>query len=77
MTTITWRDLRENLADWINRVRYSNERVQITRHGKVVAELIPPQSDRREREQSAMTSRDSLALPAGEGRLAPEPRFAP
>jgi prevent-host-death family protein len=41
VTTVTWRDLRENLADIINRVRYANERVQITRHGKVVAELIP------------------------------------
>ena len=38
---VTWRELRGNLADIINRVRYSNERVQITRHGKVVAELVP------------------------------------
>lgn len=44
-TVITWRDLRENLADWINRVRYSSERVVITRHGKVVAELVRPQAD--------------------------------
>jgi prevent-host-death family protein len=41
MTTITWRELRENLADMINRVRYQNERIAITRHGKVVAELVP------------------------------------
>lgn len=46
MTTVTWRDLRENLADIINRVRYANERVQITRHGKVVAEIRPPEPTR-------------------------------
>lgn len=44
-TTITWRELRENLADMINRVRYTQERIAITRHGKVVAELVAPQRD--------------------------------
>jgi prevent-host-death family protein len=42
MTKVKWRDLRENLADIIERVRSTNERVQITRHGKVVAEIGPP-----------------------------------
>lgn len=41
MTQVKWRDLRENLADIIERAR-SGERVQITRHGKVVAVLGPP-----------------------------------
>ena len=45
VTTVTWRFMRENLADIINRVRYSNERIAITRHGKVVAELGPPGVD--------------------------------
>jgi antitoxin (DNA-binding transcriptional repressor) of toxin-antitoxin stability system len=44
VTTVTWRDFRENMADVINQVRYARERVQITRHGKVVAELVPPAS---------------------------------
>jgi prevent-host-death family protein len=42
MTQVTWRDFRENLADIIERVR-SGERVQITRHGKVVAVIGPPE----------------------------------
>ena len=41
VTEISWRELRENLADVINRVRFQNERIAITRHGKVVAELAP------------------------------------
>lgn len=41
MTQVKWRDFRENLADIIERVR-TGERVQITRHGKVVAEVAPP-----------------------------------
>jgi antitoxin (DNA-binding transcriptional repressor) of toxin-antitoxin stability system len=42
MTQVKWRDFRENLADIIERVRSANERIQITRHGKVVAEIGPP-----------------------------------
>lgn len=41
MTQVKWRDFRANLADIIERVR-AGERVQITRHGKVVAEVAPP-----------------------------------
>lgn len=40
---VTWREFRANLADVIERMRSSNERVSITRHGKVIAELCPPQ----------------------------------
>jgi prevent-host-death family protein len=46
MTQVKWRDFRENLADIIERVR-AGERVQITRHGKVVAEVAPPASEVR------------------------------
>lgn len=46
MTQVKWRDFRENLADIIERVR-SGERVQITRHGKVVAEVAPPATELR------------------------------
>jgi len=41
MTTITFTDLRVNLAEMIGRVLYQKERILITRHGKVVAELVP------------------------------------
>lgn len=42
MKTVTWREFRENLADMINQVKYSGERVVITRYGKEVAQLVPP-----------------------------------
>lgn len=59
MITITWRELRENLADMVNRVRYQNERIAITRHGKVVAELVP---SRMSADQTAFDrSADSVA----------------
>jgi prevent-host-death family protein len=59
MTQIKWREFRENLADIIDRVRSTNERVQITRHGKVVAELGPPSEVRTRfynRESEAVVS---------------------
>lgn len=40
MTTISTNELRQRLADLINRVAYSNERTLITRHGRPVAALI-------------------------------------
>jgi prevent-host-death family protein len=43
MTQVKWRDLRESLADIIARAR-SGERMQITRHGKVVAVIGPPET---------------------------------
>jgi antitoxin (DNA-binding transcriptional repressor) of toxin-antitoxin stability system len=49
MAPVKWREFRENLADIIERVRTTNERVQITRHGKVVAEIGPPTSEVRTR----------------------------
>jgi prevent-host-death family protein len=39
---VSWREFRADLADYIERVRERNERITITRHGKVVAELCPP-----------------------------------
>jgi antitoxin (DNA-binding transcriptional repressor) of toxin-antitoxin stability system len=47
MTQVKWRDFRDNLADIIERMRSTNERVQITRHGKVIAELAPPSHELR------------------------------
>lgn len=41
METVKWREFRENMADFIARVR-SGERITLTRHGKVVAEICPP-----------------------------------
>lgn len=42
MVQVKWRDFRANLADVIARMRATNDPVQITRHGKVIAELVPP-----------------------------------
>jgi prevent-host-death family protein len=46
MAKVKWRDFRENLADIIERVG-AGERVQITRHGKVVAVVAPPSAELR------------------------------
>lgn len=62
MTTVTWRELRENLADWINRVRYSNERIAITRHGRVVAELVPTERDESQSSSLQESSRPSQSV---------------
>lgn len=40
MKTITWRELRENLADMLNLVRYTDERLVITRHGKPIVDIV-------------------------------------
>lgn len=39
--TINSKKARKDFADNINRVAYGHERLTITRHGKVVAALIP------------------------------------
>lgn len=34
-------EVRENLAEVINRVAYGGERIMLTRHGKVLAAMVP------------------------------------
>ena len=40
------RDLRDNLSRYLRRIE-AGERIAVTAHGRVVAELVPPGSDRR------------------------------
>jgi prevent-host-death family protein len=46
MGSIASRDLRNHTADVLQRVR-QGERVAVTVHGEVVAELVPPTTARR------------------------------
>jgi antitoxin (DNA-binding transcriptional repressor) of toxin-antitoxin stability system len=41
------RDLRDNLSRYLRRIE-AGERIAVTAHGRVVAELIPPGSDGRQ-----------------------------
>jgi antitoxin (DNA-binding transcriptional repressor) of toxin-antitoxin stability system len=44
-TYVNVTDLRDNLADWIDLVRYKGESLNIMRRGKVVALMLPKQRD--------------------------------
>lgn len=54
-TTISSRDLEENLDRVLERVE-DGEAIEITRHGRVVARLLPPerQTSRSEQEQDEL-----------------------
>lgn len=41
MASVCFNQLRENLADVLNFVKFKNGRVIVTRHGKPVAEIVP------------------------------------
>jgi prevent-host-death family protein len=45
MTQTGIRDLKDNLSHYVRRVE-AGERVAVTAHGRVVAELVPPSSSR-------------------------------
>jgi antitoxin YefM len=51
---------RDELADLVNRVAYGHERITLTRHGKVVAGLVPPEDlawlEQRSQERITLTS---------------------
>ena len=51
---------RDELADLVNRVAYGRERITLTRHGKVVAGLVPPEDlawlEQRGQERITLTS---------------------
>jgi prevent-host-death family protein len=40
-TTISTAELRENLSEMLNVVIYQGDRIEITRHGKSVAAIVP------------------------------------
>lgn len=42
------RELKDNLSQYIRRIE-AGERVVVTAHGRVVAELVPPAADRQGR----------------------------
>ncbi|MEM7416633.1 MAG: type II toxin-antitoxin system Phd/YefM family antitoxin [Gemmatimonadota bacterium] len=41
MRDVTTAEARKNLADLLNRVAYSRERVVVTRHGREIAAIVP------------------------------------
>ena len=40
-TTISVSDVRQQLADILNRVAYGNERIVLERHGRAIAAVVP------------------------------------
>jgi prevent-host-death family protein len=51
---------RDELAELVNRVAYGHERITLTRHGKAVAGLVPPEDlawlEQRSQERITLTS---------------------
>ncbi len=43
MNIIAVTEARDGLADLLNRVAFGGERIEIERHGKAVAVLVPPE----------------------------------
>jgi prevent-host-death family protein len=39
---VTASELKNNLAEVLNKVAFGNTRVEVERHGKVIAEIVPP-----------------------------------
>jgi len=62
------RELKDNLSRYIRRVE-AGERIAITAHGRVVAEMVPPGF----REQAAETDRLGALVAAGIARPPLEP----
>jgi prevent-host-death family protein len=48
MTATGVRELKDNLSRYIRRVE-AGERIAVTAHGRVVAELVPPETSRQRR----------------------------
>lgn len=55
---------RDELAELVNRVAYGHDRITLTRHGKVVAALVPPDDlawlEKRTQERITLTSMGSV-----------------
>lgn len=68
MTSVTSEDVRDNLGELINRVKYRRERMKVTRRGKPVAALIPVE-DLELLEQILEAIEDERDLPTIKARL--------
>ena len=68
MTSVTSEDVRDNLGELINRVKYRRERMKVTRRGKPVAALIPVE-DLELLEQILEAIEDERDLPTIRERL--------
>lgn len=42
--TVSVTDFRDNLADYLNAVRFENQRVVVKKNRNIMAELVPPKS---------------------------------
>jgi prevent-host-death family protein len=62
------RELKNNLSSYIRRIE-AGERVVVTAHGRVVAELVPPQTfSRRQRSQfDRLVASGTITPPAEDG----------
>ncbi|MFT4235819.1 MAG: type II toxin-antitoxin system Phd/YefM family antitoxin [Microbacterium sp.] len=70
MTIVTASEARQTLPAQIDRVE-KGEEVAITRHGKVVAILVSPQSLRRQRATRAWDAADAIGQMLDEARHRP------
>jgi len=53
MASVGIRSLKNNLSKYVRRVE-RGERIRVTAHGRVVAELVPPKAPRRRRARSRL-----------------------
>ncbi|MHB9035510.1 MAG: type II toxin-antitoxin system Phd/YefM family antitoxin [Armatimonadota bacterium] len=67
-TTVTSEEVRLGLGELINRVRYRNERVRVTRRGKPVMALVPLE-DLEFMERVLDALEDDIDLPVIKERL--------
>lgn len=70
MTTISASDARQTLPAQLDRVE-AGEEIAITRHGRVVALLVPPESRRRQRAEEAWAAADRIGDRIAAARNAP------
>lgn len=68
MITVTSENVRDNLGELINRVKYRHERLAVTRRGKPVAALVPME-DLEFLEQVLEALEDERDLPTIRERL--------
>jgi prevent-host-death family protein len=62
-SSVSVTDAREQLADLVNRVAYTGERVTLTRHGRPMAVLVSVADAERARAEGEPTARSVSSLP--------------
>jgi prevent-host-death family protein len=67
MTTVTSEEVRDSLGELINRVKYHQERMKVTRRGKPVMALVPLEDLKFLEDMDAYE--DALDLPIVRQRL--------